>query len=149
MSFADLAQTRVGDVERPKPLPEGHYQGVMTGPFKEHKAKSGNFAARFQFKITAPGEDIDADELAASGGIPDKEFTVDYWMSPDARWRFTEFGKSMGGSDSMNLIELAEHIATCGEPFTFEVKHRPNERDPKAPPYMDFDNFVGPHAVSE
>lgn len=146
MSFADLAQVRAGDVERPKPMPEGHYRALISGPMKEHKAKSGNLAMRFPFKLQEPGDDVDADQLAEAGGLPDKEFTIDFWMSPDARWRFTEFGKSMGGSDDLNLIELAEHVATCQEVFTIQAKHEPNEKDAEAPPYVRWDNPVGPNA---
>jgi hypothetical protein len=146
-NFAELAQVRVGEVERPKPVPEGHYSAVITGPMKEHKAKSGNFAMRFPFKLSAPGDDVDTDDLQAMGGLPDKEYTIDFWMSPDARWRFTEFGKSMGASDDLNLIELAEHVATCGEPFTIEAKHRANENDENAPPFIDWTNPVGPNAA--
>lgn len=144
-NFSDLANVKVGEVERPKPLPTGHYQAMFSGLMKPHKARSGNQAMRFPFKLVAAGEDVDAEALEAAGGIPDKEFTIDFWMSPDARWRFTEFGKAMGHSDSLNLLELAEALATAGDPFLIEVKHEEpsaetKAKDPDAQPFMRFDN---------
>ena len=50
MSFAELAQVRGNQVERPKPVPEGHYLCQFTGPMKEHTAKSKNTAMRFPFR---------------------------------------------------------------------------------------------------
>lgn len=138
-NFADLANVRVGDVEPPKAIPPGHYQAIFTGLMKPHKAKSGNQAMRFPFKLVAPGDDVDTDALEAAGGLPDKEFSLDFWMSPDARYRFTDFGKAMGHSDSLNLLELAEALGTANEPFLIEVSSQADDKDPNKF-YTRFDN---------
>lgn len=140
MSFSELAQVQVGTVERPKPIPVGHYTAVITGPAKEHKAKSGNLALRFPFKLTEAGDDVDAEQLEASGGLPEKEFYIDFWMSPDARWRFTEFGKAIGAvNDEMNLIEAAEAVAGSVTPFSIEAKQETAQDDPEKV-FTRFDN---------
>lgn len=133
MNFSELGQVKANTVERPKPLPEGHYIAQFSGPMKEHKAaKSGNLAMRFPFKLVNATEDVDQDELAAAGGLPDKEFHIDFWMSPDARYRFTDFAcKAMGLSDDLNLIELAEKLIEENQPFSIQNKHRPSEQDPE------------------
>jgi hypothetical protein len=138
-NFADLANVRVGDVEPPKAIPPGHYKAIFTGLMKPHKAKSGNQAMRFPFKLIEAGDDVDPELLEAAGGLPDKEFSLDFWMSPDARYRFTDFGKAMGHSDDLNLIELAEALGTGGEPFMIECSLQDNEKDPSKP-YTRFDN---------
>lgn len=140
-TFAELANVKVAEVERPKPIPEGHYQAQITGPAKEHKARSGNIALRFPFKLVAPGDDVDADALDAAGGLPDKEFAIDFWMSPDARWRFTEFAKSMGVSEELNIIEAAEELAGSGKPFLIQAKQEAGTDNPEAI-YTRFDNPV-------
>jgi hypothetical protein len=109
---------------------------------KQHNAKSGNSAMRFPFKLLEGGPDVDAQELAkivAEAPLGEKDYNLDFWMSVDARYRFTDFGKAMGHSDDLTLLELAEQLATAGEPFMIEVKHEPNE-DPTKPPFMRFDN---------
>jgi hypothetical protein len=130
-SFADLKNVKVGEVEPPKNMPAGHYAAIFSGPAKEHVSSvKKTLALRFPLKITRALDDVDAEELEAAGGIPDKDFTIDFWMSPDARYRFTEFGKAMGHSDDLNLIELAEALATSGEEFQVSITHEPRQDDP-------------------
>lgn len=140
VNFADLAQVKAADVKPPVLLPTGHYTCQFAGPMKQHKAKSGNVAMRYPFKVLAPGSDVDDNDLESAGGIPDKEYALDFWMSPDARYRFTDFAcKAQGLSDELNLIELAEALISENKPFTLEAKHEPND-DPDKPPYLRWDN---------
>lgn len=141
IDFSELANVKVGDVKPPVLIPIGHYRCQFSGQMKPHKAKSGNLAMRFPFKVVGATDDVDAEQLEAAGGIPDKEYYVDFWMSPDARFRFTDFGKGMGGDENMSLTELAEHIVTSGNVFIAEAKHVPNQ-DADKPPYLNWDNFV-------
>jgi hypothetical protein len=138
-NFADLANVKVGDVKPPATFPIGHYQAMFTGMMKQHNAKSGNAAMRFPMKLIAPLGDVDLNDMPADAELGSKEYNYDFWMSPDARYRFTDFGKAMGHSDDLSLLELAEAIATSGAPFSIELKHEPNE-DPTKPPFMRFDN---------
>lgn len=134
MNFSELGQVKANTVERPKPMPEGHYLAQFSGPMTEHKAgKSGNLAMRFPFKLVGAGEDVDAEELAAAGGLPtDKSFHIDFWMSPDARYRFTDFAcKAQGLSDDLNLLELAEALIQENKPFSIQNKHRAKDDDPE------------------
>jgi hypothetical protein len=143
MNFSELAQVKVGEVEPPKCLPEGHYIAQITGPMKQHKAQSGNVAMRFPFKLVGAGDDVDAGQLETAGGLPDKEFNMDFWMSPDARFRFTDFGKAQGASDDLNLIELAEWLVGEGnKPFLIQNKPRQSQDNPE----LFYNNFDNPTA---
>lgn len=145
-SFSDLANIKVGDVEAPKPLPTGTYQAMFTGPMKEHKARSGNLAMRFPIKLIAATEDVDQEALQAAGGLPEKEYTIDFWMSENSRFRFTEFGKGQGASDQLNLVELAQWLVTEGnKPFLITCKHEADQQD-ASKMYMRLDN---PTPISE
>lgn len=139
VNFSDLAQIKARDVKPPVPLPAGHYTAQFTGPMKQHKAKSGNLAMRFSFKLIGAGEDVDAESLAAAGGLPDKEYPLDFWMSPEARFRFTNFTKAMGISDDLNLLEQAEALIANNEPFTIVCKQEQDKDDPEKF-YTRFDN---------
>lgn len=138
-NFSELANVRIGEVEKPKPNPEGHYKALFCGPAKEHKAKSGNLALRFPFKLIEAGEDVNAEELEAAGGLPDKEFALDFWMSPDARYRFTEFAKAMGVGEDLTIVEAAEALAGSGQPFMIQAKREADQNDPEKF-YTRFDN---------
>lgn len=132
-SFSDLASVKGNTVEKPKPLPAGHYSALITGPFKEHKAKTGNFAMRFPLKLVEAMSDVDQEALLDDGAqkAMQRDYSIDFWMSPDARWRFTEFAKGMGISDDLNLIEMAEELAGMNEPFVVEVSISTDQNDPE------------------
>lgn len=142
-NFADLANVKASDVKPPVLVPEGRYIAQWSGPMKQHKAKSGNVAMRFPFKVQGiDGDSVDPSELEAAGGIPDKEYAFDFWMSPDARYRFTDFAcKSQGLSDDLTLVDLAEQLIADNKPFSIQAKHEPNE-DPDKPPYLRWDNPI-------
>ena len=143
MNFSELAQVQAKDVKPPVCLPEGRYLAQFSGPMKEHKAKSGNLAMRFPFKLLGPDprdENLTPDKIEEVGGLPDKEFTIDFWMSPDARFRFTDFAtKAQGLSDDLNLIELAEQLIAENKPFSIQNKPRQSEDNPELF-YNNFDN---------
>lgn len=126
-NFGELANVKASDVKRPVPHPVGHYRAIVAGLMKPHKAKSGNQAMRFPVKILEAGSDVDAQALAdftAAGGSVEREITIDFWMSPDARFRFTDFCAGMGlTKGDPNLLELAERLATSNKPFTLQAKH--------------------------
>jgi hypothetical protein len=131
-NFGELASVKANTVERPKALPEGHYIAQFSGPMTQHKAKSGNIAMRFPFKLLSAGEDVDQEEVAAAGGLPDKTYNLDFWMSPEARYRFTDFAcGAQGLSDDMSLIELAEQLLAEAKPFSIQNKPQQDENDPK------------------
>ena len=140
--FDGLAQN-LGEVKDPVRAPDGHYGAIIAGQFTEHKAKSGNLALRYPVKLVEPGADIDVAELQEAGGLPEKKFNLDFWMSPDALFRFRDFAKSMGAADSLSLPEAAEYLATCGHVFDVELKTSPNTQDPTKPGFQNLDKAVG------
>lgn len=142
-NFSDLANVKASEVTKPSAHPAGHYIGQWAGPMSQHKAaKTGNVAMRFPFKVVAAGDDVDADQLAAKGGLPDKVYYFDFWMSPDARYRFTDFAcKSQGLSDDLNLLELAEQLLAENKPFSIENKPQTSEKDPEVS-FNQWDNIA-------
>jgi hypothetical protein len=133
LNWNDLADTKIGDVERPPLRPQGHYVGVITGkPETGESSRKGTLYATFPVQVNEALDDVDEEELAASGGVPFKG-EVTFWLSPKALWMFTEFGAGMGASDQLNVLELAEWLADCGEPIVFQGNHEPNEKNPERP----------------
>lgn len=143
LDFNSLANTKAGDVKAPTLLPIGHYLAMIAGAMTPHPAKSGNVAMRFPISILSAEDDVDQEQLEAAGGIPDKKYNMDFWMSQDAQYRFTDFVKSCGLFDeNLTLVQLAERLVEEQTQFLIEVKHEPNE-DPDKPPFMRLDNPVG------
>lgn len=94
-SFESILDTPAAEVERPKPLPIGTYSAVIKGLYEEvisnQKKTPG---VQFTFALTSAGEDVDAEELEAIGGIQDKFLknnSTTFWLTADSLWRLTEF----------------------------------------------------------
>lgn len=141
MDWNELANTRLGEIERPPLKPVGHYKAIFTG-----RAEQGNSRQKqtpqavFPVQVLEPMQDVDADELAAAGGVPFKGETT-FYFTPQTLWRFQEFTQGMGGTDEMNIPESLEYLGSCGEPFVLEVRHDPDRRDPSNI-FLRFENPV-------
>lgn len=143
LDFNSLIQTSADDVKPPVTMPAGHYEAMIAGAMTPHEARSGNVAMRFPFRLTSATDDVDAEQLESVGGIPDKVFNIDFWMSPDAQYRFVDFAKSCGvETEGRALSEIAEQLVENQTQFTIEAKHEPNE-DPEKPPFVRWDSPVG------
>lgn len=143
LDFNSLISTSAEAVKPPVLVPTGHYGAMISGPMTPHSARSGNVAMRFPIKLTEARDDVDAEMLADAGGIPDKTYNLDFWMSPDAQYRFTDFCKSCGVDISnMTLSQLAEVLVENAQDFTVEVKHEADSENPEKV-YMRIDNPVG------
>jgi hypothetical protein len=132
-SWSDLANTNISEIERPPLRPQGHYVGVISGKAETGESKKkGTLYATFPVQVQEALDDVDADELNGAGGANFKG-DITFWLSPKALWMLTEFGKQMGASDELTVMELLEWLADCGEPIVFQGTHEPNEKNPDRP----------------
>lgn len=140
LNWGDLANTRVGEVEPPKNIPIGHYSGVITGEAKiENVGQNKTLCATFPLRLDEPMSDVSSEDFAASDGFNKGGYELSFYLTPKSLFRFTEFGKGMGGSDDMNVQELAEFLATCGEALVVEVTEGTSR---KGRTYLNIDNPV-------
>lgn len=150
-TFEELANIKAGDVKPPVNLPAGHYEVMVAGPATAHKAKSGNVALRFPVQILEAGDDVDQDGLQAAienRPLGERKFNMDFWMSPDARYRWTDFCRSVGVyDDELTITQLAERFVEEKPRFTAELRYEDNTEDPTKPPFPRWDNFVGHETV--
>lgn len=152
VNFSDLSNVKLKDATPPPLIPEGWYQGQITGLMKQRNAKSGNLGLEFPFILAAALDDVDAEALEAAGGLPKKTFSYTWWMSEEARFRFADFGRSLGKSDDLGIVELAEEIGSEMPVFKVQVKHEQRQDkngqalfNPDGTPSMRtvFDNATG------
>lgn len=139
LNWGDLANTRVGDVERPPLKPAGHYTAIIKGRGEaSNSKKKGTLMITFPITVQEPMDDVDAEELADAGGCP-FDGQVTFFLTPNSLYRFTEFGKGLGASDDLNVMELAEWLADSGEPFVVEARHETSDNNPDRT-FMRLDN---------
>ena len=131
LNWNELANTKVGEVEPPKMIPAGHYVGVIAGAAKvENKGQKKTLCATFPIRLNEPLDDVDPEEFAASDGFHKNGYELNFWLTPNSLYRFTEFGKGMGASDDYSVPEMAEFLATCGEPLVVSVTHGTSAKNP-------------------
>lgn len=126
-SFSDILDTPATDVERPQPLPAGTYSAVVRG-LPEHGQSSQKKTpfVRFTLAITAAGEDVDAEELEAIGGIADKTIRSTYYTTPDALFRLTDFLEHCGiDMEGKTVRQAIEETPNCS--VNLVVGHRASE----------------------
>lgn len=147
LNWGDLANTRVGEVEPPKNIPLGHYQGVITGAGKtDNVGPNKTLALTFPLRLDEPMTDVDAETFAASDGFKKGGYELSFYLTPASLFRFTEFGKGMGGSNDMTVQELAEFLATCGEPLVVSVSEGTSK---KGRTFLQIDDPVPLSAYNE
>lgn len=91
-NFGTLLDKPASDVERPKPLPQGSYHCIVKGlPRFDKSSKKQTEFVEFTLAPTAAGEDVDAEELAAMGGLANKTIRATYYITEDSLWRLKAF----------------------------------------------------------
>lgn len=147
MNWEDLAQTKGSEVEAPKSLPVGHYQVVITGqPEQKNSAKKNTPYLHFPVVLQEAMDDVDAEELAAAGGLADLGTKyLDFYMTEKTLYDFTNFCERMGINSELHVLEMASELADSQEPFIVPVTHEPNERNPERP----YVNFGRPMTLAE
>lgn len=127
-NFASVLNKRADDIEAPVPIPVGRYIGVVAGPaeFKEI-GKNQTPGAVLKIRLLQPMEDVDAEALAAAGGIPERTLNHTVWLSEDAEYRTKTFlTEDLGleaGNKTLGELFSEVHGATVG----VLIKHEPSQ----------------------
>ena len=140
LDWNSLAQTKVGEVEPPKSIPNGHYSALITGAGKvDNVGQNKTLAITFPIRLNEPMTDVDSEEFAASDGFNSKGYELTFYLTPNSLYRFTEFGRALGASEDMSIPEMAEYLATSGEEFVVEVGRGTSK---KGREFMTIDNPI-------
>lgn len=102
INFREMLSVPTDSVERPKPLPDGHYIGAIKGhEFGQSKNKGTPFV---RFILTTELACDDVDQAALVGmDLSKKEVQKDYFITPSALYRLSDMldavlGKQAGRS---------------------------------------------------
>jgi hypothetical protein len=122
---ASLLDKRPGEVERPKPLPIGTWNGVIKKTeFGETKNKDTSL--KLTIGGLSAGEDVNHAELEGLN-LSSKSATTTFVLRPDTLFRLSEFIATMPIEDveQKSLNESIAELVNLG--VTFEMKHRASE----------------------
>jgi hypothetical protein len=100
--FRTLLSKPADQIEKPKPLPAGTYNGVISKfEFGESRDKKTPYV-RFHFALQSAGDDVlanYADQLAKID-LAKKQLRRDFYITDDALYRLKDFAESCGQSTS-------------------------------------------------
>jgi len=133
--FSKLMSTPTSEIHKPKPLPEGTFQGIIKShKLDEAKTKEGpKPILELTCSFVAPMDDVDQDELTeALQGRPLNEITRRYtfWLTPEAQYRLVEFADSLGiAVEGRTLGEIIPELAQ--QPVYMSVVRVTSNRNPE------------------
>ena len=125
--FGKLLNVQVDSVERPKPFPVGSYDALVMGHEAKESAQKETPFIRFQVKLMAPREDVDAEEFENAGGMEKltarNAMRYDFYLTPDAYYRLREFLENGLGLQCAGRTFDAVLPETDNVPFIASIKH--------------------------
>jgi len=95
VDFKGLLSKRVDDVKKPKPLPAGTYNGIVTAFTYGESTQKQTPYVKYTCKIHSAQDDVDEADLEGID-LSKKELNVTFYLTQDAEWRVVEFIKSCG-----------------------------------------------------
>lgn len=127
-NFGALLNTPAGEIERPKPLPQGSYVVMVQGlPRFDKSAKKQTEFVEFTLKLLSAAEDVDADELKDLGGLAEKTIKDTYYLTEASLWRLKDFlaNCDLDTEGEETLQELIEE--TPGKQVGIFIKHEASQ----------------------
>jgi len=106
VDFKSLLNRPTDTIEKPKPLPEGQYYGLIAAhTLKESKEKHTPYVA-YAIKLSHAHESVDTD-LLGEIDVSKKQFSKNYFLTEDAMYRLVEFAQSFGeDTDGKTLADV-------------------------------------------
>lgn len=130
MSFKDLLDMPLDQVEKPPLIPQGSYDSVVSGVEKVTSSQKKTDGMRVKVRLNSPREDVDA-ELLQDPKIVERinkfEGGQDFWITADALHRLKEFLEAILGDDA-NGKSVSQCLAILQDrPCIAVIKHLPNK----------------------
>ena len=128
VDFSKLLSKQANAIEKPKPMPIGHYIAVNQKlPDFKGIGKNETPGAVFALVILAPTEDVDQDQLKEYGEIKGKSVNYTQWLSEASEFRAKE--------ELKNAFDIEETGKTLGQMYNetinkqvlVEITHEPSQ----------------------
>jgi len=127
MSQVDLSHLlgkSIGEVEKPKPFPMGHYGWVIASFSIVESTKKKTPGVEFVCKMTEAKDDVDQDELALVKNASERSQKLTFWLTEDSLWRLKEFCVLLGITSEDDDRPLGEILPEAtSQQFVARIVH--------------------------
>jgi len=140
-SFAEIANKKIADVERPPLPPVGNYRWQVTkAPSIEEAGAGGQYTSiSIPCKAVEAYDNVDSDDLSAFGGIKNVISQVKFlYDNQDAtkgaqtEFRIRQFLEKHCALEGVEDMSIGEGLAKCvNSQFDGVMNHRPDKNDPE------------------
>ncbi len=126
-----LAGAKLGEIEKPKPLPTGSYIGLIKSvAYDVSRGEKKTPFARINIELIQALDDVNQDDLASAGGVQGKKTKVDFYLTDDALFRLQEFVLDHVGLDSRG-VSLDQALPMLQNmPVGVSLKQEVSQKDP-------------------
>jgi hypothetical protein len=126
-NFGAILDRPSSEIERPKPLPVGHYLTVTQGlPRFDKSTKKQTEFAEFTLKFLQPLDDVDPEELKTFGELTDKTMTHTFYLTEKSAYRLKEFMvEDLGIEEADTLRAMIDE--TPNRQVVVQIKHTPSD----------------------
>lgn len=84
-NVGDILSMKLGDIKDVPALPVGTYAATITGvPKIDNFGQDQKPGVEMSFKLTAPQDDVDPEQLGEAGGIPADPLKYTFWRTAKA-----------------------------------------------------------------
>lgn len=141
-----LSNAKLGEIEKPKPVPVGSYLAMVKNvEFKEGTGEKKTPFARVNLELVSAMEDVDQDALASAGGLQNKRTKVDFYLTDQAMFRLQDFILKDCALE-LNGMSLDQAIPQLtNQQVGVKIKHEVSTRDPDTV-YAIVDSTFNPNA---
>lgn len=146
VDFKKLLSKPAAEIKRPPILPAGTYYGVIPSIEYGTSKQKGTPFVEYPCQLIRPGDDVDAEALAASGidlskklikGISNRGGV--FYLTPESEFRVVEFVKSGGTVVSTQSLEELIQIPV-GKEVMVTISQVPNQNTGEL--YNNLDKMV-------
>jgi hypothetical protein len=96
VNFEDILDTQADTVEKPKPMPQGSYVGLIVSHELGKSAKKQTPYVRYMVRPVEPMDDVDTELLEEVTNWQQKTLRLDFYLTPDSLFRLTNFFEQLG-----------------------------------------------------
>jgi hypothetical protein len=126
--LSHLLGKKTNEIEKPKPMPIGHYSFVTKSFQIVESAKKKTPGVEYLCNMVEPKDDVDEELLTAVKNPNQKDMKLTFWLTEDSLFRLKDFLTVLGITNEDDDRTLEEILPeSVGQTFISAIKHETME----------------------